>query len=115
MTRRFTHYFHELSRGSNSLWVLAVLRDGPLHGYAIAREMERRTDCLIQIREGTLYPLLRELEEGGLLVGEWVPLGNRQRRVYSLTDSGRAELEGKVQVWREFSDAMNRVTGPRPD
>jgi PadR family transcriptional regulator, regulatory protein PadR len=101
----------ELLRGSTPTLVLAVLRDGPLHGYGIAREIERRSGKSLQCREGTLYPVLRALEEEGLIAGEWQLTGERGKKVYSLTPEGAGALEQRTQTWTEFVDAVQRVLG----
>src|SRR5919198_721815 len=72
----------ELLKGNTPTLVLAVLRDGPRHGYAIAREIERRSRDALKCKEGTLYPALHALEQQGLIAGEWrEEKGGRQRKV----------------------------------
>lgn len=100
----------ELLKGNTPTLVLAVLRDGPLHGYGIAREIERRSDSALKFKEGTLYPTLHGLEQQGLILGEWRRTDKgRERRVYSLTPAGLTELEQRTQVWERFASAIHRV------
>jgi PadR family transcriptional regulator PadR len=99
----------ELLRGSTPTLILAVLRDRPLHGYAIAREIEERSGHSLACREGTLYPILRTLEEEGLLVAEWQVGGERPRKVYTLTPAGRTALEQRARTWGEFVAAVQNV------
>jgi len=100
----------ELIRGNTPTMVLAVLRDGPSHGYAIAREVNRRTGDALTFKQGTLYPVLHLLEEQAWIAGAWEHLdGERPRKVYSITEAGAAELERRLQVWGRFSEAMQRV------
>ena len=102
----------ELMRGNTPTMVLAVLRDGPCHGYAIAREVNRRTGDSLQFKQGTLYPVLHALEADGLIAGAWeVGSGERPRKIYSITETGLAELERRAAVWIRFTDAMERVMG----
>ena len=61
----------ELLKGNTPTLVLAVLKDAPLHGYGIAREIERRSSNALRFKEGTLYPALHALEREGLIVGAW--------------------------------------------
>lgn len=90
--------------------VLAVLRDGPCHGYELAKEVERRSRVVVQFNDGTLYPLLHALEAEGLIVSEWSSEhGDRPRRVYSLTEAGVADLERRVREWSEFRAAVDGV------
>ncbi len=106
----------ELIRGNTPTMVLAVLRDGPQHGYAIAREVNRRTGDALKFKQGTLYPVLYSLEQDGLIAGEWEHLeGERPRKVYTITEAGSAELARRLKAWNTFTEAMARVVGGRPD
>ncbi len=105
----------ELIRGNTPTMVLAVLRDGPSHGYAIAREVNRRTGDALTFKQGTLYPVLHLLEQQDWIAGAWEHLdGERPRKVYSITESGAAELDRRLQVWGRFSEAMQRVVAGGP-
>jgi PadR family transcriptional regulator, regulatory protein PadR len=100
----------ELLKGNTPTLVLAVLRDGPLHGYGIAREIERRSGAALKFKEGTLYPALHALEQQGLIAGEWRrEEGRRERKVYSLTLAGRGALEERARTWERFASAIDRV------
>ena len=105
----------DLKKGSTPALILAVLADGPRHGYAIAREIERRSRDALQVGEGALYPALRALEREGRVVSRWEtqPSGPA-RRVYELTEEGRAELARQVAAWRRFTEAVNTVLGGSP-
>ena len=107
----------ELLKGNTPTLVLAVLRDGPLHGYAIAREIERRSEAVLQFREGTLYPALHALEKQGWIAGEWeLREGSRPRKVYTLTATGQTALEQRTQAWERFAGAVRGViTGGERD
>src|ERR1041384_5667669 len=100
----------ELLKGNTPTLVLAVLRDGPLHGYGIAREIERRSENALRCKEGTLYPALHALESDGLIRGEWRhEEGGRERKIYSLTPSGEQALEERVRTWQRFAAAIADV------
>jgi PadR family transcriptional regulator PadR len=100
----------ELLKGNTPTLVMAVLRDGPLHGYGIAREIERRSANALRCKEGTLYPALHALERDGLIAGEWrKETGSRERKVYVLTPAGRAALEQRARTWTDFAAAIHRV------
>ena len=78
----------ELAKGDLPALILAVLGTEPRHGYAIAREVERLSDGALHLREGTLYPALRVLEQDGLVVGAWeTQAKGADRKVYTLTDA----------------------------
>ena len=105
----------ELLKGNTPTLILAVLRDGPLHGYAIAREIERRSERALKFKEGTLYPTLHSLEEGELVSSRWERNeGERERKVYTLTDRGLSVLEERSRAWDLFADAVNKVLVRRP-
>ncbi len=104
-----------LLKGNTSVFVLSILKDGPNHGYAIAFEIGRRSNQKLDFKQGTLYPLLHEMEKDGLISSEWDEAeGRRRRRVYALTDKGRRELEEKIDAWQLFNQAMFEVTGVEP-
>lgn len=107
----------ELLKGNTPTLILAVLEEMPRHGYAIAREIERRSKETLSLGEGSLYPALRALENDGLLVSAWEapPAGGPARRVYSLTDAGRKTLIERTHSWRRFSSAINDVLGGTAD
>lgn len=100
----------ELLKGNTPTLVLAVLRDGPLHGFGIAREIERRSGEALKFKEGTLYPALHALEQQGLVLGEWRrEEGQRERKVYTLTPAGLAALEERARRWERFASAVRSV------
>ena len=100
----------ELLKGNTPTLVLAVLNDGPLHGYGIAREIERRSDNALRFKEGTLYPALHVLEKKGLIRSEWSTGKNgRERKYCSLTAKGRKAAEESQRQWSLFTTAVNAV------
>jgi PadR family transcriptional regulator PadR len=102
----------ELKKGSTPILILAVLAEGPRHGYAIAREIERRSREALSVGEGALYPALRALEREGMVSSAWEtqPSGPA-RRIYTLTDAGQAKLASSLKSWTRFSQAVNAVLG----
>ena len=99
-------------RGNTPAMVLAVLRDGPSYGYAIAKEINKRSNDLLRLRQGTLYPALRNLEAKGWIEGEWlVSEGTRPRRVYTITEEGLSTLVEMVGAWRTLAAALGGVFG----
>jgi DNA-binding PadR family transcriptional regulator len=91
--------------------LLAVLEDGPLHGYAVIEAMQRRSGGELNLPTGTVYPALRRLESAGYLQGKWSTVGGRRRRTYSLTATGRRALSERRTEWLRFSGAIQRVLG----
>ncbi len=101
-----------IGNGDVSILVLAVLAEAPCHGYAIAREIERRSGQELGVKEGTLYPALRVLEQKGLIAGQWeTPDSGPARKVYALTKEGRAELARRAQSWRDYMRSFGQVLG----
>ncbi len=102
----------ELLRGNVPTLVLSALAGGPQHGYAIAQGINTRTGNSLKFKQGTLYPVLHTLEQGGFVAGEWQQgTGERPRLVYSITDAGRAELARRVEAWKTFAHAMDTLIG----
>src|SRR5689334_1049218 len=93
--------------------VLAVLQQGPMHGYEISRRIRALSDEVLSAGEGKLYPCLHKLEDDGFIEAEWVEQENRpSRKVYSLTDKGSAALAKKRKAWQEFAAGVNAVLHP---
>ena len=98
-------------QGSLPLLVLKVLaRRGPLHGYAITLQIERVSDDVLRVEEGSLYPALHRMEELGWIKARWLTTAhNRRARVYDLTAAGRKQLEAEEARWREVTSAVDHV------
>jgi DNA-binding PadR family transcriptional regulator len=84
--------FHGLVRGLLPLFVLVLLRDGPLHGIDVMRSVGTMTGGKWKPSPGSIYPLLRRLEQDGLITGSWQRSRAAPKRVYRLTARGRADL-----------------------
>lgn len=101
----------EMLKGHLDLLLLAVLEDGPLHGYALIEALTERSGGAIELPEGTIYPALHRLERAGLLGSEWSEATGRRRRTYALTESGRGSLQTRRAEWGVFKGAIERVVG----
>jgi transcriptional regulator len=100
----------ELKRGSAELLILALLEDRERHGYDIGKQIDERSDGTITFHVTSLYPTLYRLEARGLIEGRWVEKsGQRRRRYYKLTRSGRGVLGRQRSIWENFVKAINRV------
>ena len=92
--------------------ILAVLKNGPAHGYEIVQTVNTLSDGHFAWREGTVYPALHRMEKQGLLRGDWQRSDTgKRRRVYSLTAVGRRELTKQRQEWGVFSTTVTRILG----
>ena len=103
----------ETLKGHLDLLLLAVVEDGPRHGYAVIEELKRRTGDALDIPEGTVYPALHRLQRAGLLDSTWDESSGRRRRVYSLTGGGRRAVTDKRLEWQAFASAVQGVLGER--
>src|ERR1700720_3524835 len=92
--------------------ILSLLEDQPRHGYDIGKLIEQRSGGILSFHIASLYPLLYRLENRGLILGRWVEKPNqRRRRYYRLTPQGQKTLVQQRQSWREFVNAVGRITG----
>jgi DNA-binding PadR family transcriptional regulator len=96
-------------KGHLDTLLLATLRDGPAHGYALVRELERRSDGVFALGEGTVYPALRRLERAGLLRSSSSVVDGRKRRMYSLSRAGEATLRERADEWSAFAHGMGAL------
>lgn len=101
-----------LKKGTAELLVLAQLEDGPRHGYEIGQQIERRSGGTVSFNVASLYPVLYRLERRRLVAGRWVEKsGQRRRRYYTLTKSGRKVLAEQRETWGAFMQAIQRTAG----
>jgi PadR family transcriptional regulator, regulatory protein PadR len=89
--------------------VLAVLEEGPLHGYAIACELRERSGGMLEVAEGTLYPMLHKLEKDGLIRSRWEQVNGRRRRVYAPSARATGAVRERLESWRRLSRAIDSV------
>jgi PadR family transcriptional regulator, regulatory protein PadR len=99
----------EVLKGHVDLLLLATLRQGPLHGYAVVEKLRDESEGAFDLAEGTVYPALYRLEGAGLLASRWTTAAGRRRRVYRLTRRGRAELTRESGEWKSFAKAVDAV------
>lgn len=99
----------ETIKGHLDLLLLAIVADGPAHGYAVITELADRTGGALRLPEGTVYPALHRLEAAGSLSSLWVTIGGRRRRVYKLTAEGRRALARQRADWHAFTTAVGAV------
>jgi len=103
---------NELLAGTMDLLILQTLTLGRLHGYAIARHIERSSEELLRMEQGSLYPALERLQREGWVTSTWAksPTG-RRARYYTITASGRKRLGQKISAFDELALAISRVIG----
>ena len=99
------------SLDTTEMILLALLEDRARHGYELAKLVESESTGKLQFHVASLYPMLYRLERKRLVEGKWVEnAGERRRRFYRLTPSGRKALNAHRRNWREFVEALNGLT-----
>ena len=102
----------DLFTGTLDLLILRTLREEPLHGYAVGKHLRARSEGVLDVEEGALYPALHRLESRGLVTAEWGRTDtNRRAKFYSLTAAGREQLAAEAERWNDFSRAVRAVLG----
>jgi PadR family transcriptional regulator PadR len=100
----------ELLQGTLDLLILKTLRARPMHGYAVAQRIQQCSDDVLVVEEGSLYPALYRMEERGWIAAEWGKSeNNRRAKFYSLTRTGRKQLEQEVAIWDRVRRAITLV------
>ena len=101
----------DVLQGTLAMLVLRTLAvAGPLHGYAITSHIQRVSDQLLRVEEGSLYPALHRMEQEGWLRSAWgVTEKNREARFYTITAAGRKQLAEEQQSWQRLIDGVGRV------
>jgi PadR family transcriptional regulator, regulatory protein PadR len=100
----------ELVQGTLDMLILRTLARSSLHGYAVAVAIESRSEDVLRVEEGSLYPALHRLELAGLLTSEWrISETNRRAKYYKLTAAGRKHLAAQSTNWNRLVLAIARV------
>jgi transcriptional regulator len=103
----------EVLQGTLDLLVLQTLLLGPAHGHTIAHAIENRSDDVLQVEHGSLYPALHRLEDRKWIASFWgTSENNRKARYYRLTPAGRKQLAVQTNRWEQLVRATNRVLRP---
>jgi PadR family transcriptional regulator PadR len=103
----------ELLQGTLDLLILRTLRWGPAHGHAIAKAIELRSEDVLQVEQGSLYPgLHRLIKRGWIAVEEGTSENNRRAKFYRLTSKGRRQLEVETSKWDRLAGAIARILRP---
>lgn len=104
----------QIRKGTTTMAILKLLVDvgEPLHGYEIIQRLEARSQGHFRFKEGLVYPRLHQMEQEGLLESRWLgEPGTRRRKVYSVTEKGRRQLEAELQRWEAFRRGMGLLLG----
>jgi DNA-binding PadR family transcriptional regulator len=101
-------------KGHLEAMVLAILEEGPAHGYSIIESLRKNSSGLFDLPEGTVYPALHRLEEGGLVKSTRELVDGRERRVYQIVTAGQSTLKESRAAWQAFSSAVSRILVVNP-
>lgn len=112
-------FAQQLKKGVLEMLVLQCLAQRPSHGYALLVSLRRASGRVLTLKEGTLYPILYRLEDGGYIAASWqhpaepetgVPaIRQVPKKVYTITEAGRALLAEEVEIWSRFADCIARL------
>src|SRR5215475_11988807 len=103
----------EMLQGTLDLLILQSLLQGPAHGHTIAHVIEHRSEDVLQVEHGSLYPALHRLETRGWIASFWgTSENNRKARYYRLTRTGRKQLATHTDRWAQLIRAIGRVLQP---
>lgn len=102
----------EVIKGTLEMIVLEILQHEPMHGWGITERIETRSQGLLSINQGSLYPALYRLVARGWIASEWRPSeNNRSARYYTLTRAGRKQLAAERAQWEKLSLGVNLILG----
>lgn len=100
----------EMLQGTMDMLILRTLLLGPAHGHTIAKVIERTSEEILQVEQGSLYPALHRLEDRGWLSSYWgTSENNRKAKFYKLTAAGRKQLAVETSRWQELVGAIGRI------
>jgi transcriptional regulator len=103
----------DLFRGALEMMILQSLRRQPMHGYALVQHIKQRSEDLLQVEEGSLYPALQRMLRENLVQAEWeTSASNRKVRTYRITDAGINHLEREVSSFEQMLRGINLVLSP---
>ncbi len=100
---------NERVRGHLDLLLLEVLSRAPDHGYAVITALRERSEGVLDLTEGAVYPALHRLQDQGLLSSDWQSVAGRRRRIYAVTSAGMDALQLQRRDWRMLVSAVNGV------
>ncbi len=97
-------------QGALDLLVLKTLEQGPMHGWGITLHIERVSDAMLRVEEGSLYPALHRMEQEGWIAASWgLSENNRRARFYRLTPQGKKQLATERRQWEKVTGAVAMV------
>ena len=103
----------DLFRGALEMMILQSLRRQPMHGYALVQHIKQRSNELLQVEEGSLYPALQRMLKDNLIKAQWeTSASNRKVRTYRITPAGIKHLEREVSSFEQMLEGIHLVLAP---
>jgi PadR family transcriptional regulator, regulatory protein PadR len=103
----------EMLQGTVDILILRTLAWEPMHGYAISRWLDARSDGVLSVDGAALYQALHRLENRKWVAASWgLSENNRKAKYYTLTAAGKAQLRAESAVWKTYADAVAKVLSP---
>jgi PadR family transcriptional regulator PadR len=103
----------DLFRGALEMMILRSLLREPMHGYALVQHIKQRSNELLQVEEGSLYPALQRMLREGFLKAEWeISASNRRVRTYRMTPAGKKHLEHEMSSFERMLEGITLVLSP---
>ncbi len=98
-----------LTSGSTMMLLLKLLSEKDMYGYEMIETLRNRSQNVFELKAGTLYPLLHQMEEKGFLTSCEKEVSQKVRKYYSITKEGKKQLGKKEAEWHEYADAVTKV------
>lgn len=96
--------------GNVETFILSILSDGPSYGYAIAQDLKKKTEGLLELGEGTIYPVLYRMEQREIIKSYWHQAENkRKRKYYKITPKGKKALSNNMAQWQQLVIIMDKI------
>jgi transcriptional regulator len=112
MIMKRPHEAGDILQGTLDMLILRTLVMGPAHGHTITQAIERTSENVLEVEQGSLYPALHRLEDRGWVSSAWgVSENNRKAKFYRLTNQGRKELNAATGRWRKMTRAIGLILG----
>lgn len=107
-------YNKELLKGTTPMLILTLLSTKDMYGYEMIKKMEEASNYTLSIKQGSLYPILHNLEDEGCLKAYWEEGDSeRKKKFYHITDTGLKKLNCLIDEWNQYSDSIYSVIGRR--
>ena len=102
-----------LLHGTVDFLILRTLSREPMHGFAVSRDLRRRSEGVVELKDAALYQALHRLERKGLLQSEWgLSEKGKRAKFYEITARGRERLARDEEEWRAYATAVDRILAP---